>query len=65
MSLTLWQHSETGRLVWLDETVVPGYGWSPIPIMYEDELPDMTNDEYGKWFADSAIVDGVRMGYRI
>jgi hypothetical protein len=35
-------------------------------LMYEDELPaDMTDEEYERWFADSAVVDGVRMGPKI
>lgn len=34
----------------------------PPPVMYEDQLPEMTDEEYSMWFADSCIVDGVRMG---
>jgi hypothetical protein len=34
----------------------------PPPVMHEDDLPEMTDDEYSKWFAYSCIVDGVRMG---
>ena len=30
--------------------------------MYEDELPEMTNEEYTIWFNESWI-DFVRMGY--
>ena len=32
------------------------------PVIYEDNLPEMTDEEYNTWFADSRIVDGVRMG---
>ena len=33
-------------------------------ITYEDELPEMTDEEYSEWFKES-WVDGVRMGYAI
>ncbi len=30
---------------------------------YEDDLPDdMTDKEYDDWYAESAVIDGVRMG---
>lgn len=33
------------------------------PTFYEDQLPDdMTDGEYAAWFAQSKVVDGVRMG---
>lgn len=31
-------------------------------LVYEDELPEMTEQEYAEWFKESKIVDGVRMG---
>lgn len=31
-------------------------------LMYEDELPPLTQDEYDWWFDLSELVDGVRMG---
>jgi hypothetical protein len=31
-------------------------------LVFEDELPEMTDGEYAKWFAASRVVDGVRMG---
>jgi hypothetical protein len=30
--------------------------------VYEDQLPKMTSTEYGEWFENSIVVDGVRMG---
>lgn len=35
----------------------------PTPYIYEDSLPeDITQKAYDEWFAQSTIVDGVRMG---
>jgi hypothetical protein len=31
-------------------------------LVFEDELPEMTDAEYAEWFAASRVVDGVRMG---
>jgi hypothetical protein len=31
-------------------------------LMYEQDLPKMTDEEYNKWFNSSELVDGVRMG---
>ena len=31
-------------------------------LIYEDDLPAMTDQEYKEWFKTSVIVDGVRMG---
>lgn len=31
-------------------------------LINEDDLPEMTNEEYKEWFKESSIVDGVRMG---
>ena len=39
-------------------------GWrvdDGLPVVYEDELPPMSDAEYSEWFATS-FVDGVRMG---
>ena len=58
----LWQHEETGRLVWHEK---PGPRWRRIPTIHEDELPnDLTDDEYEWWFKNSHVPDGVscRMG---
>lgn len=32
---------------------------------YEDELPEMTEEQYSEWFKTSEIVSGVRMGYPV
>lgn len=58
----LWQHEDTGRLVWHEN---PGRRWHSVPMMFEDELPeDMTDAEYDTWFENSHVPDGVgcRMG---
>lgn len=34
-------------------------------LIYEDELPKMTEKQYGAWFKTSQIVSGVRMGYPV
>lgn len=34
----------------------------PNPYMHEDELPDLTDEEYKGWFIRSYIKDGVRIG---
>jgi hypothetical protein len=47
---------------WFDR--VPTALWREVPMMYEDELPEMSDDEYKEWFESSAVVDGVRMGRR-
>ena len=53
----LWQHEETGRLVWHEK---PGPRWYRIPTIHEDELPnDLTADEYEWWFKNSHVPDGV------
>jgi len=31
-------------------------------LMYEDELPEMTDEEYDEWYEKSSVVYGVRMG---
>ena len=60
----LWQHEETGRLVWHEN---PGRRWYPIPTMFEDELPEMTDDEYNAWYENSHVPDdvGCRIGPKI
>ena len=30
--------------------------------VYEDQLPEMTDEEYSEWFNKSSVIDGVRMG---
>jgi len=33
------------------------------PMIYEDELPaDMPQADYDAWYAESRVIDGVRMG---
>jgi hypothetical protein len=34
-------------------------------LAYEDELPDMTDDEYARWHDLSFVLDGVRVGYTL
>jgi len=61
--MRLWQHDETGRLCWKDQS--PGERWDEVSVCYEDELPASISDsEYNDWFAASAVVDGVRVGPR-
>jgi hypothetical protein len=31
-------------------------------LIYEDDLPEMTDQEYAEWFKASVVIDGVRMG---
>lgn len=31
-------------------------------LMFEDELPEMTDEQYSEWFEKSQLVEGVRMG---
>lgn len=31
-------------------------------LMYEQDLPEMTDEQYSEWFKTSVLVDGVRMG---
>jgi hypothetical protein len=31
-------------------------------LIHEDDLPEMTDQEYKEWFKTSVVVDGVRMG---
>jgi len=64
MNIRLWQHEETGRMVWHDN---PGNGWYEVPTMHEDELPLMTDDEYSAWYENSTVPGGVgcRVGPRV
>jgi hypothetical protein len=32
-------------------------------LIYEDRLPDITDEEYSKWFKTSFVYFGVRMGW--
>ena len=57
----LWQHDDTGRMVWLDHPG-PGDRWTLVPLMHEDELPDQNDAEYDAWYAVSRVISGVRMG---
>lgn len=37
-----------------------------LPTMYEDELPSkMSKINYELWYANSAVIDGVRMGPKL
>jgi hypothetical protein len=61
----LWQHDETGRLCWSGSTLNPEH-FTEVPTMYEDELPELMGDkDYARWFANSKVVDGVRVGPRV
>lgn len=44
---------------------VMGLGEYHANIFFEDQLPEMTNEEYNKWFEKSFIVDGVRIGFNL
>jgi hypothetical protein len=66
MEPLLWQHKETGRYCWSDNVIGMGEKWQPVPTMYEDELPTtISKSVYDDWYANSEVVHGVRMGYRI
>lgn len=58
--MKFWQHDETGLITTCDYK--PSGRWYEIPVLNEDELPEMSNVEYDRWYALSAIVDGVRVG---
>lgn len=50
----IWKCSDCGQL------------FAPIPkteICYEDQLPEMTDEEYSEWYENSFVIDGVRMGF--
>ena len=44
----LWQHDETGNMVW--QVRAPSKRWHTVPIMPEDELPDMSDADYAAWY---------------
>lgn len=46
----------------IDEHIVPVRKVNGKILMYEQDLPKMTDEEYIKWFNLSELVDGVRMG---
>ena len=56
----------TKHILWIRDhkhiSCCPDRRLVPPPVMYENDLPEMTDEEYSKWFADSCIIDGVRMG---
>lgn len=63
--MKLWQHDETGRLCWSGSPLNP-QRFTEVPTMYEDELPEpMSDEDYRKWFGDSKVVDGVRVGPKV
>lgn len=44
-----------------------GQLFAPIPkneYCYEDQLPEMTEEEHSQWFENSFVIDGVRMGFK-
>ena len=43
---------------------IGGY-WEKKDFCNEDDLPEMTNSDYDKWFSESIIVEGVRMGPKV
>ncbi len=55
----LWQHEETGRMVWHKH---PGPRYYEVQVMFEDELPgNMTDEEYDAWFENSHVPGRRRM----
>lgn len=58
------------KVHWEKETAVPISSSQPkeerpplfADLIYEQDLPEMTDGEYSDWYAQSCIVDGVRMG---
>lgn len=61
--MKLWEHDETKQLQWADEQ--PSARWHTTPTMYEDGLrTNITDEQYTAWYADSMVVEGVRMGPR-
>lgn len=60
MAERLWQHCETGRMVWHQN---PGSRWIEVSVVCEDDLPaGMKDGEYELWYDNSLVVDGVRVG---
>lgn len=63
--MRLFQHDETGRMCWSGPTLNREY-FTEVPTMYEDELPEpMSDEDYSRWFVNSKVVDGVRVGPRV
>jgi len=59
--MTLYQHQETGRLVWMKDQ--PGGNWKSIPTTREDELPKtISKSAYMSWWEFSCVIDNVRYG---
>ncbi len=55
-----WQHDDLGILVASDQE--PRHGWSEVPSINEDELPD--DVDYDKWYTLSCLSDG-NIGVRV
>lgn len=52
-------------MCWSGPTLNPDC-FTEVPTMYEDELPEpMSDEDYARWFANSKVVDGVRVGPRV
>lgn len=41
---------------------VDAESWRKLGLVYEDQLPEMTDAEYSKWYEESSLIYGVRMG---
>jgi len=53
----------TGKAILLTELLkVYSLAQQKEPLMFEDDLPPMNDNDYSKWFSKSKLVDGVRMG---
>lgn len=62
----LFQHNETTRMVWMEDS--PGPRWDLVPTMHEDELPrNMSDEEYDAWYEHSHVPGwvGCRVGPRV
>lgn len=57
--LRLWRKKKTEEYRWKNKR--PSINWYNVPYMYEDELPELSKEQYDWWYANS-IVDGVRIG---
>lgn len=62
MAMFLWQNGETGIMCWSEKQ--PSSRHSMVPTMFEDELPEMSDEEY-RWWYENSYVDVVRMGPKI
>lgn len=55
--------AEGGWLMRCPECLAWERATKPPAVMHEDDLPeDMTEEEYDQWYADSQVIDGIRMG---